>query len=273
MSVVTISRELGSLGTEIARAVAEKLNYEYIDKEKIAQALANLGLSALTVEKFDEKKPPFWDSMQIQRKKFSHLLQAVITDFAKNGNVVIVGRGGQVILRGLPGVLHVRVMAPFEGRVLRILGQEKMDEKQASRALRRSDRDSAGFLRSIFDVDWNDSCLYDLVINTREISLETGRQLIIEAIHSPEIKAGEKKVEEKLSDLALLQKVEAILMDVVGIDIRHVNVQIEGGKVILRGSVASSADRENCRQAIAHIVGGHPVDNQLLVTQYYRFGA
>ena len=53
MSVVTISRELGSLGTEIARAVAEKLNYEYIDKEKIAQALANLGLSALTVEKFD----------------------------------------------------------------------------------------------------------------------------------------------------------------------------------------------------------------------------
>ena len=59
MSMITISRQVGSLGTEIARGVAEKLNYEYVDKEKIGKILADFGVGAPELEKFDEKKPPF----------------------------------------------------------------------------------------------------------------------------------------------------------------------------------------------------------------------
>jgi cytidylate kinase len=111
------------LGREIAHAVANELNYEYIDKDKIGKALRDYGLSAFEVETFDEKPPPFWDYMDMQKKKLLHIIQALIHGFARKDNVVIVGRGGQVLLKGFPGVLHVRIIAPFDLRVQRIREQ------------------------------------------------------------------------------------------------------------------------------------------------------
>jgi len=272
MSVVTVSRQVASLGTEIAQALAERLHYEYVDKERIEKALADYGMLSPDVERFDEKKPPFWDSWQIQRRKFLHFIQAVIYDLAGKGDVVIVGRGGQVLLKDLPGVLHVRIVAPFEARVRRIIDKEGGDEKPIVRNLRRADRDSAGFIRAFFDVDWDELNLYDLVVNTQKVSIETAVSMIQESIHSPEMKESEKKAEEMLVDLALFQKAEATLLGLLGIDTRHLNLQVEKGVVILRGSVNTQVDKENCQRAVAGIDGVQKVDNQLFVTEYYRFG-
>ena len=272
MSVITISRQMGSLGTEIAQGVAERLGYEYLDKERIGQALADYGFPAPEMEKFDERKPPFWDSWQVQRKKFIHLLQAVIFDFARKGNVVIVGRGGQILLKNLPGVFHIRVIAPFEDRIRRMAKETGGDEKQAERILRRVDRDSAGFIQSFFDVDWEDPQLYDLVLNTQKMKVETAIQIIVKAIEAPEIRERKKETEDNLTNLALLQKVEAALLDVLGIDIRHINIQVDQGVVILRGSAGSTKEKENCEKAVAAVPGVKKVENQLLVTEYYRYG-
>jgi len=273
MAVVTVSRQIGSLGTEIAQILAERLQYEYVDKNKIGKVLATYGLPELELEKFDEKKPPFWDSWQIQRKKFLHFLKAVIFDFARKGNVVIVGRGGQVLLKDLPGVLHLRVMAPFEVRLKRLLSLKGGDEKQAARLLRRNDRDSEGFIRSFFDMDWDDANLYDLVINTQKISAASAAEMILRAAQSREIQEGEKRAEEKLTEMALIQKVEATVLGLMGVEGRHINAQVEKGVVTLRGSVPSAKDRENCEKAIAALEGVKKVDNQILIAEYYRFGS
>lgn len=109
MPIITISRQLGSFGSSIAKGVAEKLNYEYVDRMGIGEALAGHGVPAFEVEGYDEKRPSFWESFSSQRRRFLHLIQAVLYDFTRKGNIVIVGRGGQVLLRGLPGALHVRI--------------------------------------------------------------------------------------------------------------------------------------------------------------------
>lgn len=272
MSVITISRQVGSLGTEIAQMVAEKLDYGYVDKDKIAQALADDGMPGPEVDKFDEKKPPFWDTLSIQRRKYLHLIQALIYDFGRKGNVVIVGRGGQVLLKDLPGVLHIRIVAPFEVRVQRMIKQRGGDEKQAVGSLRRSDRDSAGFIRAYFDVDWEDQDLYDLIVNTRKLSVEAGARIILESIPVLEIKEGEKKAEEKLADLALIQKVEASLLGILGADFRDIRVKAEKGVVTLEGTVASDGLKENCQIAAARIEGVNRVDNQLTMMPYQRYG-
>jgi len=272
MPVITVSRQLGSLGDEISQKVAQILHYEFIDKEKIAKALATYGFPEPELEKFDEKKPPVWDSLQIQRRKFLHFLQAVIFDFAQKDNVIIAGRGGQVLLKNLPGVLHVRVLAPLEDRIRRMSEQGGGDEKQALRVLRRSERDSAGFIRSFFDVDWNDPALYDLVINTQKLSVETAVNLILQSIQSPEILEAGKMSRQRLGDLVLMRKVEASLWGVLGIDVRHINIQIEEGTVILRGAVGSGADKEQCQRVISGLEGVKRVDNQLFITEHYRFG-
>jgi cytidylate kinase len=272
MAVITVSRQMGSLGTEIAQILAERLQYEYVDKDKIGKVLATYGLPELDLEKFDEKKPPFWDSWQIQRKKFLHFLEAGIYEFARKGNVVIVGRGGQVLLKDLPGVFHLRVIAPLAVRVQRVLAEEK-DEKQTARLLRRNDRDSEGFIRSFFDMDWDDPNLYDLVINTQKVSAESAAEMILRTAQSREIQEGEKRAEEKLTEMALIQKVEATLLGLMGVDGRHINAQVEKEVVTLRGSVPSAKDRENCEKAIAALDGVKKVDNQILITEYYRFGS
>ncbi len=177
MSTITISRQFGSLGTEIAQEVAEKLNYGYVDKEKIGKIVADFGFGLLEVEKFDEKKPPFWDSLSLQRSNFLHAVQTAIYDLAQKGQVVIVGRGGQVLLKNLPGILHVRIFAPFDLRVKRLVWSKRADEKYAVRMLRQMDHDSAGYIQSFFRADWNDASLYDLLINTENLSQNTAVQL------------------------------------------------------------------------------------------------
>jgi cytidylate kinase len=265
MPLITISRQLGSLGTEIAQALGEKLNCEYVDKAKIEKALLAYGLYAAVFKKFDEKKPSFWDSFQVQRSKFLHALEAVIYDFARKGNVVIVGRGGQVLLKGFPGVFHVRIIAPFGVRLRRFMAKEGLDEKEATGVLHRDDRDSSGFLRSFFDTDWEDPGLYDLIINTQKLTVGSGMKLIMEAISSPEIKEGEKQIGERLIDLALAHKVEATIMDMLGDEFSSVIVQSMAGTVTIIGHVTSELLKEKCLEAVGRVEGVKRVDNQLYV--------
>ena len=272
MATITVSRQLGSLGTEIAREVAEKLIYDYVDKEKIGKILAEFGLGSAELEEFDEKRPPLWDFFSIQRTNFLNSIQAAIYDFARKGRVVIVGRGGQVLLRNLPGTLHVRIFAPFDLRVKRLVESERIDEKRAARILRRSDHDSAGYVYSFFHADWNDASLYDLIINTEKLSPPSAVQLIIDSIHSGEIQEGVEKGKGKLAELALVQRAKAKLVPILGSDLYHVEIRAEGGILILRGEVASSGLKEDCERRVAALEGIDGVENQLSVAEHYRYG-
>jgi cytidylate kinase len=267
MSVITVSRQQGSQGVEIAQAVASRFNYQYVDKEKIGIALADCGLPQGEFEKLDEKRPPFWDSWTIDRNKFFHHLQTVIYGFAQKNNVVIVGRGGQILLKDLPGVLHIRVIAPFDVRMRRVMEEHGVKEKQAFRLLQRSDEDSAGFIRSFFKLDWEDPSLYDLVINTQKLSVDTAIMMILEALQAPEIKEGGKKTERKLADLILSQRVESTLMVLLGMGAAYVNIHVEEGVVTLEGAVTSGAELANCERAVAGIEGVERVNNRLSVTR------
>jgi cytidylate kinase len=265
MSIITISRQHGSFGALIAQAVADKLNYEYLDRIGIGDALAGHGVPPFDVEKYDEKKPSFWESFSSQRRKFLHLIQAVIYDLARKGNIVLVGRGGQVLLKDLPGTLHVRVVAPFDHRVKRIMEREGLGERDSTRMLRRSDRDSSGYVRSFFGVDWDDQTLYDMVINTKTISIDTGTKMIIDAIDSPEFRETSTETVERLVDLSLLRKVEARLMEIRGVDISFSGLSVEKGVVTLAGFANSAEVKEHCERAISDLEGVNTVRNQLSV--------
>jgi hypothetical protein len=177
------------------------------------------------------------------------------------------------LLKGVPGVLNVRIVSPFDVRIRRIMEKEGMDERQAVRHLRRNDEDSAGFIRSFFNMDWEDSNLYDLVINTQKLSVDTGVDMILESIVSPEIKEGEKRGQEKLADLVLFQKVDSTLMRVIGMGSRDMSIHVEGGVVTLEGTVTSSVNKENCERAVASVEGVKKVNNQLSISFHYGYAA
>lgn len=262
MAIVTISRQIGSLGDMLAKSAADKLGYKYIEKNQISETLSKLGFSVSEVDKYDEKKPSVWQTLTAQKRLFAHLIQAAVYELAATQNVVIVGRGGQIILKDLPGVLHVRVIAPYAARVARLMERMGCEEKNAQRIIRHSDRDSSGYLGTYFDADWDDSALYDLVINTRTITLDMGVRMIAGAVEALETTKS-PSVSEKLNDLALTHKARAALLGFDGVEI--VNLSVEKGVATLSGLVRSSVIKENCEKTLSNLAGIKSVSNQLNV--------
>jgi cytidylate kinase len=261
MAIVTISRQKGSLGDEIAKAVTESLRYAWIDKTKIGDAMVGLGLPASVFERFYEKKPAIWQSMTHQKRQFTFLIRAVLFDFARQGNAVILGRGGQALLKEVPGTLHVRIVAPRKTRINRLAAINTSDEQQARRLIAQADRDSSGFIRSFFDVDWQDEALYDLIINTRSISVGTAASLIGEAIRAPQFSQCPSDTDAGLEDKALMLKAKAVLLGYQGIDLTR--IEVTRGVIVLSGLARSKETIETCCKVVRQIDGVKQVHSKL----------
>ncbi|MBE0585367.1 MAG: cytidylate kinase family protein [Desulfofustis sp.] len=263
MAIITISRQKGSLGDEIARATAEKLGYNYIEKLQISEALARLGFSISEIDKFDEKKPSIWQTLSMNTSKFEHLIRAAVCEIAVEEKVVIVGRGGQVILKDVPGTVHLRIIAPLATRVARLKEQEGIEARAAERIIRHSDRDSSGYLSNYFDADLNDNNLYDLVINTRDTTLDTSVDLI-SCVVGDKSNGQSRHVAELLKDISFTQQAEAAFLEIEGV--QGVNVSVEKGVASLSGLVRSSAIKIQCERALSNIRGIASVNNQINVS-------
>jgi cytidylate kinase len=118
---------------------------------------------------------------------YLNLTRSVIAEYATKGQVIIVGRGGQMILRGQPGVLHVQIIARFETRVFNVVQREKVKWREAAYRVRAADEQRAGYLRRFYNADWLDSSLYDVVINTDRIPCDAAVDLVVQAAHAVEI--------------------------------------------------------------------------------------
>jgi hypothetical protein len=105
----------------------------------------------------------------------------VVQGLAKEGNVLVVGRGSQVLLRKHPGALHVQIVAPMPDRVKTVMVRYKLDKKMAESRVRANDRGRADYLRRYHGVNWLDPTLYHLVINTGHIPVAAAVDLIVRA--------------------------------------------------------------------------------------------
>ncbi|MGQ9676397.1 MAG: cytidylate kinase-like family protein [Chloroflexota bacterium] len=182
--VITLSRQLASGGTEIATQVAKRLRLQYVDREIIFRAAKQAGVPEAALAEVDEFGilPPMLSAKA--RRSFISTVETVIRDFAKANNTLIVGRGSQVILNEWPDSLHLQVIAPFDLRVERLMKQQKLDREAAVNRLLASDKARTTYIRRHYHVDWLDSRLYDLVINTGKIRSEDAVELVILAAKS-----------------------------------------------------------------------------------------
>jgi cytidylate kinase len=117
----------------------------------------------------------------VPQRDYLDLITAVILEQAAEGEAMIVGRGGQMILRDKPGVLHVQVIARFETRVYNLIQREGVKWREAAHRVRESDEQRAGYLRRFYNVDWLDASLYDLVLSTDKLPVETAVEMVVRA--------------------------------------------------------------------------------------------
>ena len=186
MSVITISRQLGSLGTTLGRQVATRLGYRLVHRELINQAAQLAGAPDMALAAIDELGLLGIEPDEDQQRAYLDAIQTVIEKLTVQGNVIIVGRAGQAILQKEPSVLHLRVIAPLETRIQRIVEAHDIPLQAARAQIEDSDRFRARYLQRFYNIRWDDPSLYHLVINTGHISLETSAEVVCTVIgHAP----------------------------------------------------------------------------------------
>jgi len=272
MAILTLSRQSGSFGTQIANALAEHLKYRFLDKESLEKALAGYGVSAASLQKYDEKRPSFWEIFSSERNRYLHFLKTVIYDFARQGNGIVLGRGGQVLLAGVPGVYHVRVIAPPATRIERLKKAYKCDDRHAEAIMRHSDQARAGFHRFFFNVNWEAASGYDLVLNTQSIGAETAAELLRKVISLLDGKDVQKEREKRLADLTLRQQVETAILYTEKIPVKFLETEARDGVVTLNGTVSTHAAVSRCEEIARAVPGVKKVDNRIFFsTELYGF--
>lgn len=269
MAIITVSRELGSLGNEAAETLAKRLGYKLVDKELLDKALAGRGIAERKIEKYDEKRPSVWDAFSSDRDRYLHFLKAVIYEEASKGDTVIIGRGGCILLGELPGTLHVRVTAPHDVRVRRMAAQLKIKEHQAEQVLKHSDHDRAGFWRYFFNVNWADSSIYDLVINTAHIDDQIVADLIERALEPFSVEKHEKAARSLLADLALGQQVETRILYEQSVPVQFLEARVSDGVVTLLGAVSALKNAEKAVEIAKGVPGVREVRNEISFISYY----
>lgn len=184
---VSISREAGAGGEELARLLGQKLNWEVLDKELVDQVAEHFRLSRPMLELVDETKStwvhdvlgPWVDPKLISHEKYVVDLGRVIVAAARRGHVVFVGRGAQFILPSNAG-LSVRLIASEKFRVERMAMLMDSTPEQARRLVTQIEEDRREFVKRFFHRDVADPHLYDFVINVERLGLAVAADLIVE---------------------------------------------------------------------------------------------
>lgn len=268
MAIITIARQIGSLANEIAAEVAQRLNYTLVDQAKLQEAAEAYGMLKSELEEVHEKRPTLVTRyLTMRHRAYLDMIQTIIYQYARDDDVVIMGRGATILLSDVPSALHVNVFAPFERRVEVIMGREGIARPLAEQIVRESDQDRAGYMRYLFDRDWMDPLLYDVLINTQVITREHACELIVEAAHAKELLDAHDQALEILSNHILVRRAEEALLKAKQVNPRHISVSVTTtGIVKLTGIVNSEKEKLAAEAVVRTVAGVSDVENDLYVT-------
>jgi cytidylate kinase len=174
MTVIAMTREIGSYGSEVAAGVAAALGLEIINSEIVVPHVAgSLGVEQSAVQRYMDGKASLFDRWQIDTRKLSQHTLDQILDLALKDNVLIRGWGAAALFQGISGVICVRVCAPMALRV-RVM-MERLGVKDAEAIQQEIERFDAGHsraMRAAFNFDWNDALLYHMVLNSARVTVD-----------------------------------------------------------------------------------------------------
>lgn len=197
--IVAIGRELGAGGAEVGERVARRLGVELLDQQIVNLVAARLGAPASYVEARDEHVEGFVDRLfrvitsaypeasaaeglpDWSEERMVELTATIIKEHAATHSLVVIGRGAPILLRDRPDALRVFITAPFELRVRRLAARTASSADDAAREIKKSDQHRLAYMQQHYRADWRDPHLYDIIINTENISPDGAAELIIEA--------------------------------------------------------------------------------------------
>ncbi len=262
MFFITFSRKMGTKGTEIAKLVAKELQYNFYDTEDIEKKAEEMGILD-DIREVNDKAPSSFKRFFSYRPEIClDRLYVVIYEIARQGNAVILGRGGNMLFRSIPHALHVRVIASQEKRVQNLV-ERGYKREAAVTVMEKSDHERESFIRFAFHRDWDNPALYDIVLNMDNIAVNVAADMILCAAHAKEAQDNSGDVLNSLDMMELAARVRAALTE-AGFPSSYIYAFVEApGKVRLTGVVQVPWEKSSAERTVIAVKGVESVENKI----------
>ena len=253
MSIITMSGEMGSFRDELALEICDRGGLECINRKILMDAVKDsFDLSRDEMQLLAEQGPAMLDMSNRKRLVFAAHLESVVLEYAMAGGVVLVGRGANLLLRMVPGVLRVRTVAPLELRAQRVANAEGLSLDRARRLATAVDQQRRAYVAHVFGSDWGSSLNYDIILNMGRLSMEQAALTVLDlTAHSQYQPSSE--TERMMEDLVLAGRVRCALVE--ALDIHGLEVEVNQGTAEVMGYVSRAEDKDHA-VALAKAVGG-----------------
>lgn len=252
----------------MAECLARRLGYPLLGREVAQDAAVRLDVPAALLEAKMTDRPALWSRFSTLRRTYMVAVRAALSAHGASGNLVYHGLAGGLLLRRLPGVFCVRLVAPMERRIEAVVAESDMDAATADQYIRDIDEARARWVKVLYGEDVEDPSLYDLVINLESLSVEGACGIIARAVEQPELAVTERMV-RSLADFNTACRVELALASDADLRPLELEAEAERERVVIRGAAPLHGTGRTERRIVelAHSVPG--VEEVLLNVEWF----
>jgi cytidylate kinase len=186
VAIITISRGSLSGGKALAGCLADRLGYPILGREVLLEAAESMGVSEEVFREKFEAAPGLWARLTREREKYTLAVQTSLAEWCTRGDLVYHGLSGQFLLKELPGVLKVRLVAPLDVRVKAFMDTHPLvSHAETESFIRNIDQERSRWCRLMYDAELTDPSHYDMTVNLKRLSLESACAVVAEAVDQP----------------------------------------------------------------------------------------
>lgn len=259
MAILSISYEFGSGAEEIGRAVEAQLGYEYIALGRVLDEAKKAGG---TWERFSreygEGCPNLWERYDWSFMGFMALAQSIILSHALRDNVVLMTRGASYLLQGIPHALRIRVVAPLERRIERVMARQEISRDTAKLLVKQADWEIASVLRQLYGKKWDDPEAYEIKFDTSSRPMEEILDLVRTLLAAKD-RLKNPEAQRQLEMRALAARIKAAVATNPEFLIPTLEVEVRGEGILMRGVARSIREHRAIDRAVRAVSGPVPV--------------
>ena len=264
MALIAMTREMGSLGKDVAAEVARRTGRNVVHHEIIDNVASKMRLRKSHVMRFLEGKSGIWERMTTDKTSLSIYTADELFALAEDEHIgVIRGWGAAHLLRSCPHVVAVRVCAPFGMRVKRMMERLNTDDRDfIENEIRLSEEAHGAITRRHFGVSWQHSDLYDLVLNTERLSVDECADTVMEVIEDPKFQETAES-QRVMRNLALAAHIRSALRQDTRTDKLRISIAADNGMITLAGLADNGQDPRDATDVAIKVPGVRDVVNEL----------
>jgi len=264
MPLVAMTREMGSLGKDVAAGVAERANRKVVYHEIIDQLASKMRLRKSHVERFLEGKAGIWERLTTDKTSLSIFTADETFRILRNGEAAVIrGWGAAHLLGAIPHVVRVRICAPLEVRIDRMMERLGTAEREAVKnEILMSEEAHAAITQRHFGINWRDPEHYDVVLSTERLTVDECIEEVESLMKRPRFQETPDSI-RVFNDLALEWAARSAMRRDPRTSALAVTVIAREGAVTLQGVVDTQDQAEGAAEVVSALEGVTGVANEL----------